>query len=93
MAETFDTIQAALIEYSDYEEVGSVARAKQYITAAKRWLALVAGSASNQGSSLTFNVAQIEAMKDQAIAWVAANDTQRNGSGRVRFLGAGSSFR
>lgn len=94
MAIDFDTIQADLLTYSDYEETGSVARAKLYITAAKRWLNLVAGSASNQSSSMTFNVQQIENELNHARAYVAANDTTKAGRrGSVRFLGGSRGFR
>jgi len=94
MSNDFATIQANLLEYSDYEETGSVARAKAYITAAKKWLNLVAGSASNQSSSMTFNVQQIHEELKHARAFVAANDTSVKGRpGGVRFLGSGDSFR
>ena len=94
MANDFETIQTALLEYSDYEETGSVARAKLYITAAKKWLNLVAGSSSNQSSSMTFNTQQIHEELKHARAFVAANDrTAAGGPGSVRFLGAGGGFR
>jgi len=87
-------IEADLLDYADFEEVASVARARSFITAAKRWLILRADSASNQSSSLTIGKSFVESMLKRAQNYVAANDTTANGgSGRVRFLGAGDSFR
>lgn len=85
-------IEADLLDYADFEEVGSVARARLFITAAKRWLILRADSASNQSSSLTIGKSFVEAMMTRASEYVAANATTAGG-GRVRFLGAGANFR
>lgn len=82
-------IEADLLDYADFEEVGSVGRARLFITAAKRWLILRADSASNQSSSMTIGKSFVESMMKRAQDYVAANST----SGRVRFLGAGLSFR
>jgi hypothetical protein len=94
MANDYESIQTALIENSDYEEVASVARAKAYVTAAKKWLALVAGSSSNESSSLSLNVSQVHEELKHARAYIAANDRNQSGrGGSVRFLGVGSQFR
>ena len=87
-------IEADLIDYADFEEVGSVSRARSFITAAKRWLILRAESASNQSSSLSIGKSFVETMLKRAQDFVAANDTVAGGGrGSVRFLGAGRSFR
>ena len=87
-------IEADLLDYADFEEVASVARAKLFITAAKRWLILRADSASNQSSSMTIGKSFVESMMKRATEYVAANATTAGGaSGRVRFLGAGQAFR
>lgn len=87
-------IEADLLDYADFEEVGSVARARLFITAAKRWLILRADSASNQSSSLTIGKSFVESMMKRATEYVAANaTTPGGGSSRVRFLGAGYNFR
>jgi hypothetical protein len=87
-------IEADLIEYADFEEVASVARARLFITAAKRWLILRAESASNQGSSLSLGKSFVESMLKQAREYVVANQSTPNGaSANVRFLGVGSNFR
>lgn len=84
-------IEADLIEYADFEEVGSVARARSFITAAKRWLILRPESASNEGSSLSMSKSVVMDLLKRAQDYVAANDI--SGAGRVRFLGVGRSFR
>jgi hypothetical protein len=87
-------IEADLLDYADFEEVASVARAKLFITAAKRWLVLPADSASNPSSSMTIGKSFVESMMKRATEYVSANATTAGGaSGRVRFLGAGDAFR
>ena len=86
-------IEADLLDYADFEEVGSVGRARLFITAAKRWLILRAESASNQSSSLSIGKSFVETMLKRAQDYVAANATAGGGPGGVRFLGVGSSFR
>lgn len=86
-------IEADLIDYADFEEVGSVSRARLFITAAKRWLILRAESASNQSSSLSIGKSYVEQMLKRAQDYVAANATAGGGPGGVRFLSVGRSFR
>jgi hypothetical protein len=86
-------IEADLVEYADFEEVGSVVRARLFITAAKRWLILRPDSASNEGSSLSMGKSVVMDMLKRAQDFVAANDSSNNGGGRVRFLGVGGNFR
>ena len=87
-------IETDLLEYADFEEVSSVARAKLFITAAKRWLILRPESASNQSSSMSIGKSSIETMLRRAQDYVAANSTTSSGGvGGVRFLGVGGSFR
>jgi hypothetical protein len=87
-------IEADLLDYADFEEVGSVSRAKLFVTAAKRWLILRAESASNQSSSLSIGKSFVETMMKRAQDYVAANaSTASGGRGGVRFLGVGSNFR
>jgi hypothetical protein len=82
-------IEASLLDFSDFEEAESVARAKSFITAAKRWLILRADSATHQSSSMTIGKAFVQDMLKRAQDFVAANS--RNGG--VRFLGVGKGFR
>ena len=77
-------IETALLEYADFEEVGSVSRARLFITAAKRWLILRPDSASNQSSSLSIGKSFVETMMKRAQIYVTAN----TGNSSVRFLSA-----
>lgn len=77
----------------DFEETFSVAKARSFITAAKKLLYLLPLSASDQGSSLTHNIAQIEAMMRRAQQYVDAQTAAADGGGRVRFLSASEGFR
>jgi hypothetical protein len=86
-------IETDLLEYADFEEVASVARAKSFITAAKRWLILRAESASNQSSSLSIGKNYVESMLKRAQDFVAANNANSGSVGGVRFLGVGDNFR
>ncbi len=82
-------IEADVLEYADFEEVGSVSRARSFITAANRWLVLLAESASNQSSSLSIGKQHVADLLKRAQAFVAKNST----SGQVSFLGPGGFFR
>ena len=87
-------IETDLLEYADFEEVSSVARARLFITAGKRWLILRAESASNQSSSLSIGKSFVETMLRRAQDYVASNSATSSGAvGCVRFLGVGSYFR
>jgi hypothetical protein len=82
-------IETDLLNYADFEEVGSVARARSFATAANRWLILRAESASNQSSSLSIGKNYVEGMLKRAQAYVQANAS----TGDVRFLQPGGFFR
>jgi hypothetical protein len=92
MAYDLIAVQELVVEYADFEEVNSVARAKLFITNARRWLILCPESSSEQGSSLGMAKSTVVDLMKRAQEFVSANDTS-NGSGRVRFLGAGVNFR
>ena len=92
MAATVDEILDALLDYADYEEVGSVARARTYLTACRRFLSLPA-SQSDQGSSLGYTPQYVQGELDFARRYIAANDTATNSSSSVRFLSASQGFR
>ena len=87
-------IETDLLDYADFEEVGSVARARLFITAANRWLILRADSASNQSSSMTIGKSFVENILKRAQDYVSQNATTSDGArASVRFLGVGSNFR
>ena len=87
---TIAEIEDSLVDFADFEEVGSVARAKQFITAAKRWLILRADSSSHQSSSMTIGKSYVQDMLKRAMDFVAAKASV---GGQVRFLGPGSNYR
>lgn len=89
-APTFAEVIDALSDNADFEEARSLAKAKAFVTAAKRFLIIAPQSASDQGSSQTFSVAQIENMMRDAQAFVASSSSPNGG---VRFLGVGGGFR
>ena len=84
-------IESDLLDYADFEEVGSVSRAQSFITAAKRWLILRADSASSQSQSMTIGKSYVENMMTRATAFVARNAS--NGTGQTRFLHVGEFYR
>lgn len=86
---TLADIEADVIEYADFEQVGSVSRAQSFVTAANRWLILKADSASNQSSSMTIGKNYVSDMLKRAQAFVMANSS----TGSVRFLQPGGFFR
>lgn len=86
---TLADIEADLLDYADFEQVGSVSRAKSFTTTANRWLILKADSASNQSSSMTIGKNYVSDMLKRAQAFVSANAS----TGDVRFLQPGSFFR
>lgn len=91
-AATITEILDALNDYADYEEVGSVARARMYVTAARRFLQLPTSSAE-QGSSLGYTPEMIQNEIALARAFIAANATPTSAAtSSVRFLSAGEGF-
>lgn len=90
---TIATVEQDLVTYLDFEEVGSVERAKLCITACNRWMVLRPQSAGSQGHSMTMSVQQVADILSRAHAYVAARSPVTSGNSRVRFLGVGSYFR
>lgn len=90
-AATLEEILDALNDYSDYDEVGSVARARSFVTAARRFLQLPSSSAE-QGSSLGYSPQLIQQEIATARAYIAANATDSSSASSVRFLSIGQGF-
>lgn len=84
---TLSDVVNDLVDNADFEEVGSVAKARAFITAATKYLILKPTSQSNQSSSLSWDNNQIQTLQARARDFVAAR------SNRVRFLGVGTDFR
>ena len=92
MAATIDEILDALSDNADFEEVGSVARARSFITAARRFLSLPS-SQSDQGSSLGYTPQVVQQEMALARQYVAANQDPTSATSQVRFLSAAEGFR
>ena len=91
---TLETVEAQLLDYSDFEEVGSVSRAQSLVTAANRWLILAPQSSSNQSSSLTFDTDAVKELRRRAQQYASANATTTSGaSSSVNFLSVNHGFR
>lgn len=93
MAVTIDTVIDNLLDNADFEESASVAKARAFITAATQFLILSPQSQSDQGSSLTMSVQQIENLLKRARSFVEQTDTSSATSTRVKFLTAAEGFR
>lgn len=94
MASSIEEIFENLNEYSNWEELGSVSRAKTWITYARKYLGLAA-EVRDQHNDTRFDQRFISQEMLYARRWVAANDTSGDTGGNVgvRFLGVGSDFR
>lgn len=88
---SLDQILDDVLEYADFEEVGSASRAKSFVTAAKRYLLISPNTQSDQGSSLTISADQIQNLLRRAEQYVDRNS--RNSGAGVRFLSAAEGFR
>ncbi|MEM1224602.1 MAG: hypothetical protein AAGJ40_02835 [Planctomycetota bacterium] len=95
MATTLDEVYESLDANADFEEVGSVAKAKAFATAATKFLFLSPQSQADQGSSMTISVQQVENLLHRARAFVDGYGTDGAVSSRggVRFLSASEGFR
>lgn len=94
-AATLEEILDALNDYSDYEEVDSLSRARSFVTAARRFLALPASS-SEQSSSTSYSLADVAAQLRYAQSWIArkvAATASTSASSSVRFLSTSEGFR
>lgn len=93
-APTIAQIYDTLIDYADFEEVGSVERARTFASAAKRYLLAVPQSQGDQGSSMSLSSAQIENILSRALKYIANSVAIATASsGNVSFLGVSSGFR
>lgn len=91
---TLESVEASLLDYADFEEVGSVSRAKSFLTAALRFQALAPDSESNQSSSMSIGKQWLSDETKRARAYIAANATSSSGAQRgVSFLSVNHGFR
>lgn len=91
-APTVNELLESLGDYADYEELASVARARSYLTACRRFLALPS-SQSDQGSAMGYTPQVIAQELEFVRRWIAQNDTSSRSGGSSRFLVAKDGFR
>ena len=92
MAATLDSIIDALLDNADFEETGSVTKAKAFATAAVRYLIAVPKSQGEDASQITIDHSEIRRLLDRARAYINANNASST-AGRTRFLSAAYGFR
>lgn len=85
---TLTTLRASILDALDYEETGSLTKAKQVVTLCRKLLIVTPTSSGAGGSSVGWDIAHINKIKEEAQAYVAANTA---GAG-VRFLGVEYDF-
>jgi hypothetical protein len=90
MAATIDEVIDTLLDNADFEESSSVSKAQSFATAAKRYFILTPSSQSDQQSSMSISVQQIENLMNRALEFIAAN---RTSTGVVQFLSVSEGFR
>jgi hypothetical protein len=73
MAATYSEAADAYLDNADFEEAGSLAKAKAFVTACVRLAILLPSSASDQGSAQSFSTADIQSAKERAQTFIAAN--------------------
>lgn len=88
MAADIDEVTNDLLDAADFEEQGSVAKAKAFITHATRYLILHPTSQSDQGTSMAIDPKTVESLLIRAREFVSG----RQGA-KVRFLSASEGFR
>lgn len=85
MAATYTTYDDAVTGYltnASFEAEGSVAKARDFVTACVALSVLLPSSASDQGSAQSFDIADIRSNKERAQAFIASNAQ----GAAVRFL-------
>jgi hypothetical protein len=93
MLYTLEDIEEGLEENADFEEVGSVSKAKAFITWMNRWLIRRPDSASNGASSLSINKGAMLDLLKRAQAFVSATPTDSASGANVKFLSFRDDFR
>lgn len=83
--ELIDALEDAL----DYEESGSLSKAKTVVTIVNKLIVRRPQASSRDGSSISYDANQLRQLRDEARAYVNA----KSRGGAVRFLGPTQSFR
>lgn len=94
MAVEIDAVIEALVDNADWQETNSVAKARLFVTAAKRFLILSPQSSQQPGGfQMTMSVQQIKQMLDEASSFVTSQGSANDGGASVRILGVRHGFR
>ena len=88
---TIEQIECQISDLADFEEVCDPARARAIVTWINRWF-LHPESSSNEGSSMSFNFAAVERIKERAEAFADANQNNGSQTGGVSFLSVNPGF-
>ena len=78
--------------YSDYDEVGSVSRAKSFRTAARKLLGFPS-EASRNGNKLVYDREWVAEQLRSVDSWLAENDTTSTDTSNFNILTVDSDFR
>lgn len=86
------TILAELLQNVDFEETGSIAKAKRVVTLINQLMILRPASSSHSSSSNSYDQKYIDQIGNRARAYVAANDIASN-SGATVYISPSKTWR
>lgn len=94
MATEIDAVIDTILENAGYAEELSLAKAKLFATALRKFLILhPAQSTSPGGYTTTLSVVQAKQMLDEATSFITSNQNAANGGSSISILGARHGFR
>jgi hypothetical protein len=76
-ASTLEEVQAAYYDNADYDAVGSVTKAKDFIVACRYLILHLPRNINTAGSGVSPNVIDVRSEMQRAQTWLASNDTTR----------------
>jgi hypothetical protein len=85
---TLTTLRASILDALDYEETGSLTKAKQVVSLCRKLMVVTPLNSSAGGSNVGWDVNQIKTIKEEAQAYISANTA----GSRTRFLGVQNDF-
>ena len=85
---TLTTLRTSILDALDYEETGSLTKAKQVVSLCRKLLVVTPTSSGAGGSSVVWDINQIKTLKEEAQAYISANTA----GSQSRFLGVQNDF-
>jgi len=85
---TLTTLRASILDALDYEETGSLTKAKQVVSLCRKLLVVTPTGSSAGGSSTSWDINQIKTIKEEAQAYIS----RASAGSSVRFLGVENDF-